>query len=210
MAGRGLAARLREYRLTEELAGRLKDLQALGVGQLVRSVEKLHLLGAGRHAHVNPLSVLPTLAYIVRKEREGQGRRVRAVGKLRPLGAGRHAHVNPLSVLPILDYIVRKEREVQNLRIIARGKESGLGSGVIRDLLVGGGGGGRGARVGKVLGHPGVGILILNSEDMGPRSHAMRRRLETTPRPVVIAVGKREEEDLRSKIKRAIGVDLYK
>ncbi|TMA06072.1 MAG: V-type ATP synthase subunit F, partial [Methanobacteriota archaeon] len=28
--------------------------------------------------------------------------------------------------------------------------------------------------------------------------------------PVVIAVGKREEEDLRAKIKRAIGVDLYK
>jgi len=26
----------------------------------------------------------------------------------------------------------------------------------------------------------------------------------------VIAVGKREEEDLREKIKRAIGVDLYK
>ena len=66
------------------------------------------------------------------------------------------------------------------------------------------------AQVAKVLEDPAGGSLLLNSEDMGALSHAMRRRLETTPRPVVIAVGKREEEDLRSKIKRAIGVDLYK
>ena len=62
----------------------------------------------------------------------------------------------------------------------------------------------------KVLGDPAVGILILSSDDMQALSHSMRRRLETTPRPVVIAVGKKEEEDLRAKIKRAIGVDLYK
>jgi len=87
MDAAGLAARLREYRLTEELAGRLKDLQALGVGQLVRSVEKLHLLGAGRHAHVNPLSVLPILDYIVRKEREVQNLRIIARGKESGLGS---------------------------------------------------------------------------------------------------------------------------
>ena len=62
----------------------------------------------------------------------------------------------------------------------------------------------------KVLGDPAVGILILSSDDMQALSHSMRRRLETTPRPVVLAVGKKEEEDLRAKIKRAIGVDLYK
>ena len=55
-----------------------------------------------------------------------------------------------------------------------------------------------------------VGILILSVEDMKALSNTMRRRLEMTPRPVVIAVGKKEEEDLREKIKRAIGVDLYK
>lgn len=76
-----LAARLREYALTEELASRLKDLQALGVGQLVRSVEKLHLLEAGRYAHVHPLSVLPILDYIVRKDREVQNLRIIARGK---------------------------------------------------------------------------------------------------------------------------------
>lgn len=66
------------------------------------------------------------------------------------------------------------------------------------------------AQIGKVLEDPAVGILVLSSADMDALSHGMRRRLETTPRPVVIAVGRHEEEDLRTKIKRAIGVDLYK
>jgi V/A-type H+-transporting ATPase subunit F len=65
-------------------------------------------------------------------------------------------------------------------------------------------------QVAKVLEDANVGILILSADDMNALSHGLRHRLETTPRPVVIAVGKREEEDLREKIKRAIGVDLYK
>ncbi|TMA06313.1 MAG: ATP synthase A1 subunit C [Methanobacteriota archaeon] len=76
-----LTARLRDYTLTEDLASRLRDLQALGVGQLVRSVEKLHLLEAGRYAHVHPLSVLPILDYVVRKDREVQNLRIIARGK---------------------------------------------------------------------------------------------------------------------------------
>ncbi|OGS49610.1 MAG: hypothetical protein A3K65_03545 [Euryarchaeota archaeon RBG_16_68_12] len=66
------------------------------------------------------------------------------------------------------------------------------------------------AQVARVLDDPQVGILILSSDDVAVLSHAMRRRMETAPRPVVIAVGKHQEEDLRAKIKRAIGVDLYK
>jgi V/A-type H+-transporting ATPase subunit F len=66
------------------------------------------------------------------------------------------------------------------------------------------------AQVAKVLEDPNVGILILSADDMSALSQTMRRKLETTPRPVVIAVGRQEEEDLRAKIKRAIGVDLYK
>ena len=81
MDANALAARLRDVRLTEDLAPRLKDLQALGVGQLVRSVEKLHLLSAGRQAHVHPLSVLPVLDYVVRKDREVQNLRIIARGK---------------------------------------------------------------------------------------------------------------------------------
>jgi V/A-type H+-transporting ATPase subunit C len=76
-----LTARLRDYVLTEDLSGRLKDLQTQGLGSLVRSVEKLHLLEAGRYAHVHPLSVLPILDYIVRKDREVQNLRIIARGK---------------------------------------------------------------------------------------------------------------------------------
>lgn len=66
------------------------------------------------------------------------------------------------------------------------------------------------SQVAKILEDTAIGILILSADDLGALSNTMRRRLETTPRPVVIAVGRREEEDLREKIKRAIGVDLYK
>src|SRR5207244_2210316 len=55
------------------------------------------------------------------------------------------------------------------------------------------------AQVAKVLEDANVGILILSADDMGALSHSLRHRLETTPRPVVIAVGQREEEDLREK-----------
>src|SRR5207253_192512 len=57
---------------------------------------------------------------------------------------------------------------------------------------------------------PEVGILVLETEDMTGLSTSMRRRLETVARPVVIAVGAAEDEDLRTKVKRAIGVDLFK
>ncbi len=55
-----------------------------------------------------------------------------------------------------------------------------------------------------------VGILVLKSDEMSSLSLGMRKRLTSLPRPVVIAVGGEEEEDLRSKVKRAIGIDLFK
>ncbi len=81
MDANALAARLREYAFAEPLAGRLKELQALGVGQLVRSVEKIHLLETEKFAHLHPLSVVPILDYVVRKEREVQNIRIIARGK---------------------------------------------------------------------------------------------------------------------------------
>jgi len=65
-------------------------------------------------------------------------------------------------------------------------------------------------KVNEVLEDQAVGILVLDTKDVNRLSYAMRRRLDNIPKPVVIAVGRREEEDLRIKIKRAIGVDLYK
>jgi len=66
------------------------------------------------------------------------------------------------------------------------------------------------AKVDEVVGDPDVGILVLATEDLQRMSHGARRRLQTAPRPVVIAVGAKEEEDLRAKVKRAIGIDLFK
>lgn len=66
------------------------------------------------------------------------------------------------------------------------------------------------AKVDEVVRDPDVGILVLSTDDLQRVSHGTRRRLETAPRPVVIAVGAKEEEDLRAKVKRAIGIDLFK
>jgi len=60
-------------------------------------------------------------------------------------------------------------------------------------------------KIAAVLDDPEVGILVMKG-----LSNSMRRRLETVARPVVIAVGAAEDEDLRTKVKRAIGVDLFK
>lgn len=65
-------------------------------------------------------------------------------------------------------------------------------------------------KIAEVLDDPVVGILVLDTADVKSLSHSMRRRLETVARPVVIAVGAAEDEDLRTKVKRAIGVDLFK
>jgi len=65
-------------------------------------------------------------------------------------------------------------------------------------------------KIAAVLDDPEVGILVLDTEDMKGLSNSIRRRLETVARPVVIAVGAAEDEDLRTKVKRAIGVDLFK
>jgi len=65
-------------------------------------------------------------------------------------------------------------------------------------------------KVAEVLEDSDVGILVLDTEEMKGLSHGLRRRLETAARPVVIAVGATESEDLRTKVRRAIGVDLFK
>ena len=65
-------------------------------------------------------------------------------------------------------------------------------------------------KIGAVLDDADVGILVLDTADMRSLSNTMRRRLETVARPVVIGVGAKEDEDLRTKVKRAIGVDLFK
>jgi V/A-type H+-transporting ATPase subunit F len=54
-----------------------------------------------------------------------------------------------------------------------------------------------------------VGILAADSKDLHRLSPQVRQRVLNSIQPVVVPVGK-DESDLREKVKRAIGVDLYK
>ncbi|MCJ2564274.1 MAG: V-type ATP synthase subunit F [Thermoplasmata archaeon] len=64
--------------------------------------------------------------------------------------------------------------------------------------------------INDVLQDTGVGILVLSSRSLGKVSAGAKRRIMASSHPVVISVGAEEEEDLREKVKKAIGVDLYK
>ncbi len=65
-------------------------------------------------------------------------------------------------------------------------------------------------KIEEVLRDKDVAVLVLHTDDMEELSVGLRRRLGSVARPVIIAVGKHQEEDLRAKVRRAIGVDLLK
>ena len=54
-----------------------------------------------------------------------------------------------------------------------------------------------------------VGILAVDSKDLQLLPPQFKQRVMDMIRPVVVPVGK-DEGNLREKVKRAIGVDLYK
>lgn len=53
-------------------------------------------------------------------------------------------------------------------------------------------------------------ILVVQDTDFKMLSPGMRRKLNKSVEPVIINVGKLDEENIREKIKKAIGIDLYK
>jgi len=57
-----------------------------------------------------------------------------------------------------------------------------------------------------------VGILVLNSSDMKRVPGRLRTTLENSVKPTIIAIGEEEEGGLsmRERIKRSVGVDLWK
>jgi V/A-type H+-transporting ATPase subunit F len=56
-----------------------------------------------------------------------------------------------------------------------------------------------------------VGILVLNSSDMEKIPRRLRANLENSVRPTVIAIGAEEGGlSMRERIKRSVGVDLWK
>jgi V/A-type H+-transporting ATPase subunit F len=56
-----------------------------------------------------------------------------------------------------------------------------------------------------------VGILVLNNRDMEKIPRRLRTTLENSVRPTVIAIGAEEGGlTMRERIKRSVGVDLWK
>jgi V/A-type H+-transporting ATPase subunit F len=61
----------------------------------------------------------------------------------------------------------------------------------------------------RLLEDSSIGILAVDSADLEKLSALARKKAMESIAPVVVPVGK-GEGDLREKVKRAIGVDLYK
>jgi V/A-type H+-transporting ATPase subunit F len=55
-----------------------------------------------------------------------------------------------------------------------------------------------------------AGIIILHDSDIGNLDKELRERLWRSTKPVVVSIGSEPERDLRDKIKRTVGVDLFK
>jgi V/A-type H+-transporting ATPase subunit F len=65
--------------------------------------------------------------------------------------------------------------------------------------------------INSVLDDNEVGILVMNSKDMERIPPRLRTTLENSIRPTVIAIGAEEGGmSMRERIKRSVGVDLWK
>jgi V/A-type H+-transporting ATPase subunit F len=65
-------------------------------------------------------------------------------------------------------------------------------------------------RMSEVFAESGVGIMVVMDGDFRKISPTLRQKMMESVEPVVIAIGKIEEVDLRERIKRVVGVDLWK
>jgi V/A-type H+-transporting ATPase subunit F len=61
----------------------------------------------------------------------------------------------------------------------------------------------------KVMDEPEVGILAIHTKDLEKLPIQLRTKMMESVDPVVIPVGE-EESDIRDKVRRAIGIDLYR
>jgi vacuolar-type H+-ATPase subunit F/Vma7 len=66
------------------------------------------------------------------------------------------------------------------------------------------------SRVTMILAEKDTDILVLHDEDYKGLPSGLKKRIRESIKPIVIAVGSLEEDDLRTRIKKVIGVDLYK
>jgi V/A-type H+-transporting ATPase subunit F len=55
-----------------------------------------------------------------------------------------------------------------------------------------------------------IGIIVLHSDDLKKLPASLLKIVDESVEPTFIAIGGKEESGLREKIRRAIGVDLWK
>jgi V/A-type H+-transporting ATPase subunit F len=65
-------------------------------------------------------------------------------------------------------------------------------------------------KVKTCMGDSEVGIVVLHSDDLKKLPLGLQKTIDESVEPTFIAIGSKEESGLREKIKRAIGVDLWK
>lgn len=65
-------------------------------------------------------------------------------------------------------------------------------------------------RINAILAENEADILVIQDEEYKNLSSSIKKKLQESVKPIVIPVGKLEEDDLREKIRTVIGIDLYK
>jgi V/A-type H+-transporting ATPase subunit F len=65
-------------------------------------------------------------------------------------------------------------------------------------------------KIGEVMADSNVGILVLKQSDYKKLPKRLQEQLSDSTKPTVISIGTEQSTEMREKIKRAIGVDLWK
>lgn len=66
------------------------------------------------------------------------------------------------------------------------------------------------AKIFEAMADPNIGILAADAKDLEVLAPNIRAKIADSIQPVVVPIGGHGQTDLREKVKRAIGVDLYK
>jgi V/A-type H+-transporting ATPase subunit F len=66
------------------------------------------------------------------------------------------------------------------------------------------------SKIGEVMTDSNVGILVLKQSDYNKLPKRLQEQLSESIKPTIITIGTEQSTEMREKIKRAIGVDLWK
>ena len=66
------------------------------------------------------------------------------------------------------------------------------------------------SKIGDVMADSSVGILVLKQSDYNKLPKRLQEQLSESIKPTIISIGTEQSTEMREKIKRAIGVDLWK